>query len=81
MDAVVIIRWVFNFILTPAAVIGVFAVLITNVLRIVARGFDQDKLEGYQRVGVAVLPFAFFVYAVVSQHPSFSGGGTFSELR
>jgi hypothetical protein len=66
-DPFVLVRWAFNYLLTPAAVICVFVILIKNILRIVDEGFSSDTVEGYKRVCAAVLPLAFFVYAVIAE--------------
>lgn len=75
-NPVVLIRFVFNYILTPVAVIAVFTILVKNVIRIVREGFREDKLEGYQRTCVAVLPFPFLAYAMIGAGPNgeVSGG-------
>lgn len=66
-DPFILVRWAFNYLLTPVAVISVFYILIRNIIRIVNEGFRSDTVEGYKRVCAAVLPLAFFVYAVVVQ--------------
>lgn len=72
----VIVRWVFNYFLTPVAVIIVFWTLLKNILRITEEGFKTDTVEGYKRVCAAVLPFAVFVYAVIMQQ---AGGDAANE--
>src|ERR1700730_8247329 len=47
----VVIRWVFNYIFTPVAVISVFTIMIFNILKLIAKGFRDDNLEGYPRLG------------------------------
>lgn len=66
-DPFTIVRWAFNYLLTPASIIVVFVVLIRNIVRIIEEGFSSDTVEGYKRVCAAVLPLALFVYAVVMQ--------------
>ncbi|MEY4178461.1 MAG: hypothetical protein RLY70_2035 [Planctomycetota bacterium] len=64
-DPTLITRAVFNYFLTPLAVITVFRILIKNIVRVIRVGFASGSMEGYQRTCVAILPFSFFVYAMV----------------
>ena len=68
MNAIEVLRWVFSYILTPTAVVGVVAVIVLNVLKIVRDGFQEDVREGAQRVSAAILPFAFLLYATVRSY-------------